>query len=176
MDLDSLEVDTIGSNEDLSDAVARSARSRNLAEVLSLETESDEIKDKLAEVKNVSVALFIVLILFVPQITKVNTTLLQRISGLLEEKSKIVHDLKAPGIEVLQDNVALLMEEEEDAQRKLRQVSSQSRAIQAMKTEILDLKRKEPPRVLPDFAASSQGGSGKGALLPPVQNGRRKST
>lgn len=48
VDLDSLEVDMDGSNEDPSDAAARSARSRNLAEVMSLENESDEIKATLS--------------------------------------------------------------------------------------------------------------------------------
>jgi ribulose 1,5-bisphosphate carboxylase large subunit-like protein len=97
----------------------------------------------------------------------VNTELLKQISSLLEQKAKIVSDLRAPGVDVLQDNAALMQEEEEEGEHMVRVVAQQAREIEAMKAEIFNLKRKEGTHIVPAIPAPS------GGLFPPIPKSRR---
>lgn len=155
VDLDTLEGDAEDANEDPAEVAARLAREQNIANIEKLEHDSDKLKDKLADV------------------TKVNTDLLLQISKLLEEKAKIVSDLKAPGTDVLQDNSALMQEEEEATNSMIQLVSRQSREIEAMKAEILNLKRKETSHMVPALPIASTKSSP--GLFPPIPNKRKTS-
>lgn len=146
VDLDALDNDSQDDEEDPAEAAARASREETIRHIEKLERDSDKLKDRLAEV------------------TKVNTELLRTISSLLEQKAKINKDLRAPGDDVLQDNTALMQEEEAEMQRIVQHVTNQANEIEIMKSEIVSLKRKQSITQVPEIPAPS-GGSG---MFPPI--------
>ena len=151
VDLDTLDNDSQDDEEDPADVNARANRESSIKNIEKLEQDSDKLKDRLAEV------------------TKVNTDLLKTISALLEQKAKINSDLKAPGSDVLQDNTALMQEEEAEMQRMVQQVTQQANEIEIMKSEIVSLKRKQVIHPIPDIPVPS-GGSG---MFPPIPKSKK---
>jgi hypothetical protein len=149
VDLDTLQVDG-DHTEDVNELAAREERERVQRVLDKLQNDSDVLKDRLADV------------------TKVNTSLLKKISVLLEEKNKIVSDLRAPGGDVLQDNSVLTQEKAQEGQALVNVVSHQAWEIEEMKAEILNLKRKETPHLVPMLPLPTGGNPTTPGLFPPI--------
>jgi WD40 repeat protein len=160
MDLDDLEA---GSNRSLEDEAERGLKEQEdamQAIVWKLTKEGEALREKLAKVM------------------LSNTELLREVGELTESKLSITRDLNNPNNNVSTESKDEGRSEREERQKVIAYVQLQAREIEALRAELIMLKRKEAPQMsqiiggatappgAPQASKSAQGGTYEGQLPP----------
>jgi hypothetical protein len=110
-----------------------------------------------------------------------NTNLLNEVGDLSEQRLKITRELNAPGTDVSTESSDEGAREREERRKVIAYVQLQAREIEALRAELVMLKRKEAPQlsaVAPPQAFMQGGGSQAGqssqGMLPPIPGAQSK--
>ena len=160
IDLDDLEAGSNRSREDEAERGLKEQEDAMQAIVWKLTKEGESLREKLAKVM-VS-----------------NTELLRTVGELTEQKLNITRDLNGPGNNVSTESKDEGRSEREERQKVIAYVQLQAREIEALRAELIMLKRKEAPQMsqivagstnLPGAPANRGGGTANyDGQLPPI--------
>ena len=110
-----------------------------------------------------------------------NTNLLHQAADLTETKLTISRDLNAPGNGVSSDTKLDKHRDREERNRVMAYVQLQAREIEALRSELTMLQRKEaPPMILPSMPppslAESSGTGTHESILPPIPGVKKEGS
>eukprot|EP00605_Chrysophyceae_sp_TOSAG23-4_P000185 GSChrysophyteH1.ASY1.ANO1.219.1 assembled CDS len=129
IDLDDLEAGSNRSREEEAERGLKEQEDRTASTVYKLTREGERLREKLAKAM-VS-----------------NTELLRHVGDLTEQKLTITRDLNAPGNNVSTESKDEGRSEREERQKVIAYVQLQAREIEALRAELIMLKRKEAPQM-----------------------------
>ena len=160
IDLDDLEAGSNRSKEDEAEKGLKEQEDANTSIAWKLTKEGEHLREKLAKAM-VS-----------------NTELLRTVGDLTEDKLNITRDLNAPGNNVSTESKDEGRSEREERQKVIAYVQLQAREIEALRAELIMLKRKEAPQMSqiigqtssanPPGAPSVDGTVSYEGQLPPI--------
>ena len=168
IDIDEVEARADRSKEEDAEQLVRDAEENYRLEMYRLTKEMEQLQDKLAET------------------TTRNTELLNVVADLTENKLNVTRALNAPQADSAIDTDQEDIRDAEERKRIGSYVQLQAREIEALRYELIMLKRKEPPAMLPPnpvnndssvmtYSQSKLISQGESGMFPPIPNNSNTS-